>query len=72
MAEAQEKSRLKRAIKRQSQKIQSYTCSSRDKVLVWHEKKMNNHIGEFIGSLTVLHNERSKIVAIDQNGFIKR
>ena len=34
MAEAQTKSRLRRAIKHQSQKMQSYTYSPRDKVLV--------------------------------------
>ena len=34
---------------------------------------MNNRIGEFIGPFTVLHHdERSKIVAIDYDGAIKR
>ena len=34
---------------------------------------MNNRIGDFIGSFTVLHHDdRSKIVIIDQDGIIKR
>ena len=37
------------------------------------EEKVNNSIREFIGPFTVLHHdERSKIVAIDQDGVIKR
>ena len=73
MEESQEKSRLKRAIKHQSPKMQSYTYSPGDKVLVWREKIVNNRIGELIGPFTVLHHEeRSKIVAIDQGGVIKR
>ena len=73
MAEAQAKSRLKREIKHQSPKMQSYTYSPEDKVLVWREKIVNNRIEEFIGPFTALHNdERSAIVAIDQDGVIKR
>ena len=53
--------------------MQSYTYSPTHKVLVCREKIVNNRIGEFIGTFTVLHyDERSKIVAIDQNGVIKR
>ena len=42
-------------------------------MLVWRERIVNNRIREFIGPFTVLHHdERSKIVAIDQDGVIKR
>ena len=42
-------------------------------MLVWREKIVNRRIGEFIGPFTILHhNERYKIVAIDQDGAIKR
>ena len=41
--------------------------------LVRREKIMNNRIRELIGPFTVLHfNERSNIVAIDQDRFTKR
>ena len=53
--------------------MKNYTYSPGDEVLVWHENIMNNRIEEFIGSITVLHHdERSKIVTIDQDGVIKR
>ena len=71
--EAQEKSRLKRAIKHQSPKMQNYTYLTGDKVLIWRKEILNNRIGEFIGPFTVLlHDERSKIIAIDHDGVIKR
>ena len=42
-------------------------------MLVWREKIVNIRIGEFIGQFTVLHHdERSMIVAIDQDEVIKR
>ena len=41
-------------------------------MLVWREKIVNNRTGEFIGSFTVLnHDERYKIVAVDQDGVTK-
>ena len=44
-----------------------------DHVFVRRENIVKNHIGEIIGPFTVLHHdERSKIVAIDQAGMIKR
>ena len=73
MTEAQAKSMLNSAIKYQSQKMQSCTYSLGDKVSVWCEKIVNGRIGEFIGPFTVLlHDGRSKIVPIDQDGGIKR
>ena len=66
MAESQAKSKFKCAIKHQSPKMQNYTYSPGEKVLVWREKIVNNRIEEFIGPFTVLHpDERCKIVAID-------
>ena len=42
-------------------------------VLVWREKIVIIHIGECFGTFTVLHHhERSKIIAIDKDGLIKR
>ena len=53
--------------------MQSYTYSLADKVLVRCKKMMNNRIGKFIVPFTALHHDEcSKIVAIDQNGAIKR
>ena len=73
MEKTQEKSRLKRAISHQSLKMQRYTYSPGDKVLVWHKKIVNNRIGELIGLFTVLnHDERSRIDAIDQEEVIER
>ena len=73
MVEAQAKERLKRAIKHQSPKMKSYTHSSGDKELVRRERTVNNRMGEFVGPITVLHHdERSKIVAMDQDGITKR
>ena len=72
-AESNAKSRWKRAIKHQSPKMQNYIYSPGDKVLIWREKIVNNRIGEFIGPFTLLHHDdRSKTVAIDQDGVIKR
>ena len=73
LAESQKKSRLKSAVKHQSPKMHDYACSPGYKVLLWREKIMNNRIGEFIALFTVRNcYERSKIVAIDQDGVIKR
>ena len=66
MAEAQAQSKLKRALKHQSPKMQNYIYSLGEKVLVWREKIVSNRIGKFLGPFTVLHhNEGSKIVATD-------
>ena len=73
MAESQSKLGLKRAIKHQSPKMQSYAYSPGDKVLVWREKIVNNLTGEFIGPFPVLHHDkRPKIVSIHVDGAIKR
>ena len=73
MAESQAKSRLKHDIKHQSPKMQNNTYSLLGKLLVQCEKIVNSRIREFIEPIIVLHcDERSKIVAIDQDVAIKR
>ena len=53
--------------------MQNYTHSPGDKVFVWRKKIVNSGIGELIGPFTATHHyERFKIVAIDQDGVIKR
>ena len=53
--------------------MQNYTYSPREKVLVWRKKIENNRTEKFIGPFTVYHHdERSKIIAIFQDGAIKR
>ena len=49
MAVAQAQSKLKRAIKHRSLKIQDYVYSLGDLAIVWRDSIVNNSIGEFIG-----------------------
>ena len=73
MSEAQAQFKVKPALKHQSPKMKDHLYSSVDKVLVWREKIINYFIVDFAETFTVLHHdERSKIIAIDQNGIIKR
>ena len=72
IARAQTKAKLKQALKHQSTKKKDHTYSPCDKVLVWREKIVNNHIDELIGTyLELYYDEASKIVAHDQDASIK-
>ena len=73
MAKAQAKSRLKRAIKHPPPKMYRCTYAPGNKELVWPENIVNSGVEDFIVQFIVLHHdERSKIVTIDQYGVIKR
>ena len=62
-----------RALKHISPKVQDYIYSPGDQILVWRVKIVNGRIAEFTGpSTSHHHDERSKIVAIDQASVIKR
>ena len=72
MSEAQAQSRFKQTLKHQSPKMKNHTYSHGDMVLIWRAKIVYNRIDELIGPFTKIHHdERSKIVSIDQNGITK-
>ena len=73
MAESQAQLKLKKAFKHQSPTGNDRVYALSNVVIVWREKIVNNLIGEFFQPFSVLHHdERSKTLAIDQNGAIKR